>query len=115
MPRLFHAGRGAQSDLWAQIRADCLGRPLDRVTCVDVGCLGAAILAAVGVGVFPSIPAAVGAMTSVERTFEPDDKAVARYDGMYEAYMRAIEALAPHRIQLPRPRIRTLPRVMAGG
>lgn len=115
MPRLFHAGRGAQSDLWAQIRADCLGRPLDRVTCVDVGCLGAAILAAVGVGAFPSIPAAVGAMTSVERTFEPDDKSVARYDGMYEAYIRAIEVLAPHRIRLPRARSRPSPRVMARG
>jgi xylulokinase len=115
MPRLFHAGRGAQSDLWAQIRTDCLGRPLDRVTCVDVGCLGAAILAAVGVGAFPSIPAAVAAMTRVERTFEPSDKAVARYDGMYDAYTRAIEVLAPHRLQLPRARTRTSPRVMAGG
>src|SRR5262249_31320311 len=49
MPRLFLAGGGAHADLWAQIRADCLGRPLDRVACLDVGCLGAAIMAAVGV------------------------------------------------------------------
>ncbi len=48
--RLFLAGGGARSDLWAQIRADCLGRPLDRVAHLDVGCLGAAILAAVGIG-----------------------------------------------------------------
>lgn len=113
--RMFHAGRGAQSDLWSQIRADCLGRPLDRVTCVDVGCLGAAVIAAVGVGAFPSIPAAVEAMTRVERTFEPSAQALPRYDDMFETYVRAIEALAPHPVRIPRPGERTSPRKMARG
>jgi xylulokinase len=102
VPRMFHAGRGAQSDLWAQIRADCIGRPLDRVTCVDVGCLGAAVMAAVGIGAFPTIADAVVAMTRIERTFEPDARAMARYDAMYETYVRAIEVLAPHPIQIRR-------------
>lgn len=103
VPRMFHAGRGAQSDLWTQIRADCLGRPLDRVTCVDVGCLGAAVMAAVGVGAFSSIPEAVVAMTRIARTFEPNAAAMPRYDAMYETYVRAIETLAPHPIRIQRP------------
>ena len=103
VPRMFHAGRGAQSDLWAQVRADCLGRPLDRVTCVDVGCLGAAMMAAVGIGAFPSMAKAVVAMAKVERTFEPDAKAKPRYDAMYATYVRAMEALAPHPIDIRRP------------
>jgi len=94
-PRLFHAGGGARSDLWAQIRADCLGRPLDRVAYPDVGCLGAAILASVGIGAHGSLSEAISAMTRVERTFEPDPRFSARYDAMFEAYGRATTALRP--------------------
>jgi xylulokinase len=31
VPRLLHAGGGARSDLWGQIRAHCLGRPRSRL------------------------------------------------------------------------------------
>jgi xylulokinase len=93
--RLFHAGGGARSDLWAQIRADCLKRPLDRVSYADVGCLGAAIMAGAGVGLFNHLSEGIAAMTSVERSFEPNPRYAARYDALYQAYARAIEALRP--------------------
>jgi xylulokinase len=99
-PRLFHAGGGARSDLWAQIKADCLGRPLDRVACLDVGCLGTAIMAAVGIGAYPSLAEAISAMTHVERSFGPDPRMRARYDAMYDAYSRATRALRPLGIAL---------------
>ncbi len=95
IPRLFHAGGGARSDLWAQIRADCLGRTLDRVAYLHVGCLGAAIMAAVGVGAHASLADAAAAMTRVERHFEPDPKMKARYDALYETYVAATQALRP--------------------
>jgi xylulokinase len=91
--RLFHAGGGARSDLWAQIRADALGLPLDRVACLDVGCLGAAMMAAVGAGAFGSLDEAVARMAKVERTFEPDPRLKPRYDAMYAAFMAATGAL----------------------
>ncbi|MDB5525123.1 MAG: xylB 3 [Rhizobium sp.] len=92
---LLYGGGGARSDLWSQIRADCLGIPLHRFAFTDVGCLGAAILAAVGIGAFPTIADAVPAMTSVERIFEPDAKRQRRYDAMFDAYRSAIDALRP--------------------
>lgn len=92
---MLYGGGGARSDLWSQIRADCLGIPLHRFAFTDVGCLGAAILAAVGIGAFRTIANAVPAMTSVERVFEPDPLRAARYDAMFEAYRRAIDALRP--------------------
>jgi xylulokinase len=95
VPRLLHAGGGARSDLWGQIRADCLGRPLDRVFYPDVGCLGAAILAAVGIGAYRSLADAISTMTRVERRFEPNPKMKARYDAMYETYVLATQALRP--------------------
>ena len=92
---LFHAGGGARSDLWAQIRADCLGRPLHRVMEPDVGCLGAAIMAAVGIGTYRYLADAIPAMTRVERVFTPDPRMAARYSAMFDAYQRATEALRP--------------------
>lgn len=92
---MLYGGGGGRSDLWSQIRADCLGIPLHRFAFVDVGCLGAAILAAVGIGAFGSIVEAVPAMTSVERVFEPDPRRASRYDAMFHAYRNAIDALRP--------------------
>ncbi len=100
--RLFLAGGGARSDLWAQIRADCLGLPLDRVACLDVGCLGAAMMAAVGVGAYPTLAEAVSRMARVERTFEPDPRRKGRYDALFDAYSagdRGAEADRPPRGQ----------------
>jgi xylulokinase len=92
---MLYGGGGARSDLWSQIRADCLGIPLHRFAFTDVGCLGAAILAAVGIGAFKTIADAVPAMTSVERVFEPDPRRAGRYDAMFQAYRSAIDALRP--------------------
>jgi len=92
--RLFLAGGGARADLWAQIRADCLGLPLERVACLDVGCLGAAMMAAVGVGAYSTL-AEAARMARVERTFVPDPSRRARYDALFDAYRRATAALRP--------------------
>jgi xylulokinase len=92
---MLYGGGGARSDLWSQIRADCLGIPLHRFAFTDVGCLGAAILAAVGIGAFGSLAEAVPAMTRVEKVFEPDPGARLRYDAMFQAYRSAIDALRP--------------------
>ena len=40
----------------------------------ELGALGAAIVAAVGVGLYPDVDAAVAAMTRVTRRVEPDPK-----------------------------------------
>ncbi len=95
---LLHGGGGSRSDLWSQIRADCLGVPMHRLAHADIGCLGAAIMAAVGVGRFARIVEAVPAMTVIERVFEPDPALRARYDAMFGAYTKAIAALKPIRL-----------------
>jgi xylulokinase len=54
----------------------------------DVGCLGAAIMASVGVGAHASLSEANSTTTKVERTFEPDPRFRARYDTMYDLRAR---------------------------
>jgi len=92
---LLHGGGGSRSDLWCQIRADCLGVPMHRLAHTETGCLGAAIMAAVGVGRFTCMAEAVSAMSVVERVFEPNPAIASRYEALFAAYGRAIEALKP--------------------
>lgn len=90
---LFYGGGGSKSDLWSQIRADCLGVPMHRLAVPNCGCLGAAILAAVGTGAFASTTDAVSSMTRIERVFDPNPRRADRYDRMSDAYLSATRAL----------------------
>jgi xylulokinase len=92
---LLYGGGGARSDLWSQIRADVLGIPLHRFEYADAGCLGAAIMAAVGLGMFPDLKSAVPKMTRVDAVFTPDPSQKDRYDALFAAYLGAIPALEP--------------------
>ena len=89
------AGRPSAGDAWARIKADVLGVPVAIPTVGETAVLGAAILAAVGVGVVPSLEAGVGAMTSVARRLEPDPVAHARYDQAFAVYRALYPALRP--------------------
>jgi len=68
-------GGGARSDLWLQIVADVLDRPVERLACEEPTLLGAAMAAAVGVGHLPDWPAAARAWRRVALTFVPGDDA----------------------------------------
>jgi sugar (pentulose or hexulose) kinase len=63
------AGGGSRSDAGLQIRADVLGRRL-QVPVVPLGAMGAAIVAARGVG-FPSVAQAARAMVHYAKVVEP--------------------------------------------
>lgn len=92
---LYVGGTGNTSDLWTQIRADVLGIPLHRVECPSTGAVGAAIIAALGAGLYPSIESASKAFVRVARTFQPDPGKVARYKRLTDRYMTAYELLKP--------------------
>ncbi len=88
-----HAGGGARSDTWCQIRADVLQRRLERVAYLDSGVLGAAMLAGVGNGVFEDIAQAAKAMVKVERVFEPDATQIGRHDEGFSRYQELYHRL----------------------
>lgn len=89
------AGGGAASDPWCQIRADMLGRPIRRLKTLDAGVLGAAILAGVGAGCFPSIDVAASRLIVTDRLFEPDPSQRERMDFLYGEYRALYAALKP--------------------
>jgi len=79
-------GGGSKSDAWIQLTADIFGIPVVRPAVTEAGALGAAIIAGVGAGVWPSFEAAVDAMVTLDRTFEPRMNVHAAYEPQYEKY-----------------------------
>jgi xylulokinase len=78
-------GGAARSDLWLQMKADLLGRRVERPACPDAASLGAAMLAATGVGQFSQVQEAALAWYRPARRFDPDP---ARYETYREVYGR---------------------------
>ena len=64
-----------------------------RLKVAETSVLGAAIWAAVGLGLYPDAVAAGEAMTTVERWYEPDMLAAERYDELFLAYRDLYPAL----------------------
>ncbi len=87
------AGGGARSDIWCQIRADVLGRPLRRTANRDAGVLGAAILAGVGNGLFANIDAATRQLVVFDRTFEPNPAQAGRHAFGFGKYLELYQQL----------------------
>lgn len=92
---LRHGGGGAASDTWCQIRADALGRRLDRVSVADVGAMGALVIAATAAGTVADLAVATEGLVSVDRAFEPDPARAALADTRFEAFKELYQALGP--------------------
>lgn len=87
------SGGGARSALWNQIKADITGLPVQQMTVSDAACLGAAILAAVGVGAFDRLNDATSAMTHPAATFEPQAAHTAVYETLFSLWRGLYPAL----------------------
>lgn len=72
-------GGGAKLDWWLQLHADVCALPVEVVAQDEPGAFGAAILAGVGTGVYPSVSDAVRRLVAVSHRFEPDAERGARY------------------------------------
>ncbi|WP_417586935.1 FGGY-family carbohydrate kinase [Pararhodobacter oceanensis] len=87
MDRATLSGGGARSPHWPQIFADGLGVPITVAEARETGALGAAIGAAVGVGIFADYEAGIAAMTRVSQRLMPDPATKAHYDTRYHTYL----------------------------
>jgi xylulokinase len=87
--RYVAVGGGAGNALWCQIIADVTGKPVFRAAASEAAALGAAILAAAGVGLHADVRSAARAMTSLEsHSFNPDPERRAFYEKLYERVYR---------------------------
>ncbi|MFT0847153.1 FGGY family carbohydrate kinase [Actinomycetaceae bacterium L2_0104] len=80
------SGGATKNDLWLQMHADVSNVRLVIPNVTDGPALGSAIVASVGLGLYPDIPSASRAMTSVSRVIEPNPEAHEAYQFSYQAY-----------------------------
>lgn len=81
-------GGAAESELWSQIRADVLGLPVRRMLVRDASSLGAAILAAVGAGLYPDVLTAAKAMSGSGELLQPRSEMRQAADELYADFER---------------------------
>lgn len=101
------SGGGAQSDAALQLTADIFGLPAKRPHTHETSGLGAAIDAAVGLGLHPDFPTAIRAMVRVGDVFEPHLATHRVYDELFQVYQGMYSQLRPlykalDRIKVPR-------------
>lgn len=92
LSRVFAADGGAASDLWLQIAADVLERPVMRINRHPGSCLGAAFVAAVAVGAIEDWTA-IRHYVDEGRVFAPNRNASQRYRRKYQLWRETYERL----------------------
>jgi xylulokinase len=91
--RVRSMGGGAKSDLWLQMKADVLQKPVEVPECTETASLGAAILAGVGAGLFKDLEDGVAHASKVAKRFEPNPKTASAYEEAYRGYLRLYNTL----------------------
>ena len=91
--RIRAIGGGAKSPLWCRILANVMNVKVDKINCEEGPGYGAAILAAVGCGVYPDVKSATDALISVVDTIDQDEETVAAYEKRYQVFKSLYPAL----------------------
>lgn len=95
LPKLRVIGGGAKSATWMQMLADVTHRRIETVPDPkEAGAVGAALVAAVGLGIYPSFEA-LESVTRVERTIEPREENFEIHDALFESFRDSYGRLRP--------------------
>jgi xylulokinase len=86
-------GGGARSALWRQIQADIYVQPVETVEAEEGAAYGAAIVAGVGAGAWPTVEAACAAIVRVARNVSPNSEDLPVMDRAYSVYRRIYPAM----------------------
>lgn len=87
------SGGAVNSPVWRQLTTDIMGIPLYTVNTSEGAALGAAILAAVGEGTYPDVPAACAQMVRKVDSIAPDAGGAADYQRLYPIFQGLYPAL----------------------
>lgn len=89
-------GGPARSDIWMQMLADVSGMPVELPQIEETGCLGAALAAMVGTGVYPTFSQAQRHLHYAVKRLEPDTTSQAAYQKKLQRYQFLIDALGTY-------------------
>ncbi len=86
-------GGGTRSTLWNQIKADVLGMPVQLPRAPVGAAFGDAVLAGLGLGLYPDFGGALRDMVRLETRYEPNRENHWRYQDIYRVYRSLYEHL----------------------
>lgn len=72
-----------------------MNRRLERLQHLDTGTFGAALIAAVGSGIYEDLEVAAESAVKIDTVFEPQPEQRERCDEMHDAYITCYESLRP--------------------
>ena len=87
------AGGASKSTLWCQIVADITGLPVRIPAVADLACVGAAVMAGSGCGIYSDIADGYAHLAVADRVLLPGPERVKIYRPLFETYKRQAEAL----------------------
>lgn len=85
--RVRIGGGGAKSPEWVQLRADITGKTYECMEQNEVSSVGAAILAAAAIGIYPDVDKAADYMVRIQKVYKPDMQVNALYQNAYRRYI----------------------------
>ena len=95
-------GEPTRSDLWCQIMADIIGRPLHVLSNDGGAPLGNALLAAKGIGLIQDSAEVALQVAKIERSFEPNPGLFDQYQALFDVYKQLYPQLKEQYAQLSR-------------
>lgn len=93
--KLFATGGGAMSDVWLQIKADILNRPVTALLAKEAGTCGTCMMTGVAVGIYKDLYEAKAVFVKEKKTFTPNVEKVKIYRKIYNAYKNIYNAVRP--------------------
>jgi len=87
------SGGGARSHIWRQIQADVLGKPVAHTKIEEASALGAAMLAAISLGIYKDLNDASRNMVKIVERHTPSPEVHRKYEDMFQMYKELYRAL----------------------
>jgi FGGY-family pentulose kinase len=91
--QIVATGGPTKSELWMQMHSDVSDVPIAMTKVSEGSALGAAMLAAVGAGIYPDIQSAADGMVHTDRVIEPDHARHEEYAFYLDKYIRSYPAM----------------------
>lgn len=91
--RIYTVGGAAKSSLWTQTKADIWNREIWVPEIMEAACMGAAILAGAGCGIFHSIEQGINSCVHIGKKYFPVPERVEQYTARYKIYQQIYPAL----------------------
>ncbi|SHH86136.1 FGGY-family carbohydrate kinase [Clostridium grantii] len=86
-------GGGASSEIWLQIKADILKKPVISLGAAQSGTLGSIMLAGLACGIYTSMEEAEKVFVKLKKTYVPNECMSKKYDEIYEKYTKAYDLI----------------------